>query len=186
MGFMESMERAREELALAENSRERAIGKSRALIRASKAVIHAVHSGADPTVPLESMESLFGDFPGEDARWGPVTDALAEYAEARILVAVAEGCAIPTWESLGVDPGAWAMGLADSVGEMRRLALGRLMAGDLAGAEAVFRTMETVADGLMLFDVPDAVVPLRRKQDVARGVVERTRSDLAVAKVMDG
>ena len=31
--------------------------------------------------------------------------------------------------------------------------------------------------------VPDAVLPIRRKQDIARGVVERTRSDLFTARM---
>lgn len=178
------MEKARKELTLAEKSRERAISKSRALIRASKTVIHAVHSSADLKAPLETMESLFLEILNEELKWGPVTDAVAEYAEAQILVAVAQDDTIPTWETLKISPGPWVMGLADSIGEMRRLVLGKLMSGDLAGAEGTFQTMETVADELMLFDVPDAVVPLRRKQDIARGVVERTRSDLTVAKTM--
>lgn len=58
------------------------------------------------------------------------------------------------------------------------------MSGDIERAINVYRMMEEVTDGLLMFDVPDAVAPMRRKQDIARGVMERTRSDIAIAVVM--
>jgi translin len=36
----------------------------------------------------------------------------------------------------------------------------------------------------MTFDIKDSVAPLRRKQDIARGIMERSRTDLATAKIM--
>jgi translin len=33
----------------------------------------------------------------------------------------------------------------------------------------------------MRFDYPDALIPIRRKQDVARSLVEKTRGDIAGA-----
>lgn len=44
--------------------------------------------------------------------------------------------------------------------------------------------MEELSDAIMIFDVPDAIVPLRRKQDISRGVMEKTRSDMMMAKLM--
>ena len=70
------------------------------------------------------------------------------------------------------------MGLADTVGEIRRVIVGSLMDGDRKRAKALFAAMEDIAEELLMFDVPDAVVPLRRKQDIARGIVEKTRSDM--------
>ena len=57
--------------------------------------------------------------------------------------------------------------------------------GDLQSAIDVFSMMEGIHEGLLLQDIPDAIVPLRRKQDIARGIMERTRSDITTATVMD-
>jgi translin len=41
--------------------------------------------------------------------------------------------------------------------------------------------MEDMFLVIMRFDYPDALIPIRRKQDVARSLVEKTRGDIAVA-----
>jgi translin len=43
--------------------------------------------------------------------------------------------------------------------------------------------MEEISEELRMMDVPDAVVPLRRKQDIARGIMDKTRSDMLGATV---
>jgi translin len=67
---------------------------------------------------------------------------------------------------------------------MRRALLDMLMEGDTERAGALFSEMEEICGEIMLFDVPDAILPIRRKQDVARGLKETTRTDLANAVVM--
>jgi translin len=41
--------------------------------------------------------------------------------------------------------------------------------------------MEDMFLVIMRFDYPDAIVSIRRKQDVARSILEKTRGDVAVA-----
>ena len=41
--------------------------------------------------------------------------------------------------------------------------------------------MEDIFDQLTRFDYPNAIVALRRKQDIARSLIEKTRGELAVA-----
>ncbi|HIJ16733.1 MAG TPA: RNA-binding protein, partial [Thermoplasmata archaeon] len=41
--------------------------------------------------------------------------------------------------------------------------------------------MEDLYTALMRFDYPDAIVAVRRKQDVARSLLEKTRGEVAVA-----
>jgi translin len=53
--------------------------------------------------------------------------------------------------------------------------------GEIEEAAADLAKMEAIFDALLRFDHPDAIVPLRHKQDVARGLLERTRGELAVA-----
>ena len=56
-----------------------------------------------------------------------------------------------------------------------------LLDGDMGSAKEMFRKMEEVHVQVMSFDVPDAMAPVRRKQDVARGVMDKTRSEMLYA-----
>ena len=76
------------------------------------------------------------------------------------------------------------MGLADCIGELRRDMLTALVDGDVERAETLFKTMEELSDALMTFDIKESVVPIRRKQDIARGIMDRSRTDLATARIM--
>ena len=68
--------------------------------------------------------------------------------------------------------------MCDCEGEMRRLAVSELMEGRLDSAQEIFAEMEAMHRIVMGFDVPDSVVQIRRKQDIARGIMDRTRSDM--------
>lgn len=73
-------------------------------------------------------------------------------------------------------------GLADVIGELRRSSLDSLRHDDVSKAEQLLSLMEVVLEGLQSFDYPNALVPdLRRKCDVGRALVERTRGDLTRA-----
>ena len=73
------------------------------------------------------------------------------------------------------------MGLGDVVGELRRATLSRLIEGDLKTAKSYLKKMEKVTDILLKFNYPDGLVPIRRKQDVARSLLEKTQGELAIA-----
>jgi len=73
-------------------------------------------------------------------------------------------------------------GLADVIGELRRSSLDSLRHDDVNKAEQLLNLMEEVLEALQSFDYPNALVPdLRRKCDVGRALVERTRGDLTRA-----
>jgi translin len=71
--------------------------------------------------------------------------------------------------------------MADVIGELRRFALERLREGDIDRATEFLNMMEEMFLVIMRFDFPDALVPIRRKQDVARSLLEKTRGEVAVA-----
>ena len=102
---------------------------------------------------------------------------------AEILCSSVYGEKLPSYEDLGITPQAWIMGMADTIGEIRRAIVTRLMNGRTDEAFSLFSVMEAMCEELLMFDVPDAILPIRRKQDVARGIVEKTRSDLMAAKL---
>ncbi len=185
----ETVSAATAELSALETSRESAIADSRRIIRQTKVVIHGIHTGSDATTELTSLKDMMSgllrlcDDPMVGCS-GPVQDAMAEYAEAVILHAVMNGEDIPGHSDLGISAGAWVLGLADSEGELRRVVMTMLMDGELERAKSIFSMMESIHEQVMLLDVPDAIAPVRRKQDIARGIMDKTRSDITTASIM--
>ncbi|MCL2296172.1 MAG: RNA-binding protein [Methanomassiliicoccaceae archaeon] len=174
----------------AESHREYAIRCSRDIIRETKKVIHSIHVSEDNTGTkrillglVSELKTCINDCPLMTGI-GPADDAFAEYAEAMILDSVVKNEKIPSFGELGIGPGPWALGLADSLGEMRRVVLTSLMSEDVRYAVSMFSKMESVFHTIMLFDIPDPILPIRRKQDIARGVMERTRTDITNAVMM--
>jgi translin len=109
-----------------------------------------------------------------------VEDAMQELAEAAIMVSIASEDDLPTPEELGVPMSSYLMGLADSIGELRRFALDALKEGRMEDALRYLEMMEDMYQVIMRFDFPDALVAIRRKQDIARSLVEKTRGEVAV------
>jgi len=71
------------------------------------------------------------------------------------------------------------LGLADVVGEYRRLTLDALREGNVAKGEKCLKLMDEIYVELMGMDEAYMLVPgLRRKCDVARKIIEITRGDI--------
>jgi translin len=115
---------------------------------------------------------------------GLARDALQESVEATLLGAVLAGTPLPGPEELGVDPEEYLLGLGDLVGEVRRLVHHRLTAADLPKAEEYVRLMDSVYRILMRFDTTRAIVALKPKQDSARALLERTRGEVTMARLL--
>jgi translin len=115
---------------------------------------------------------------------GFLQDAQKEYAEARATRALVAGEALPEPEEVGVGDAPYLNGLAETVGELRRHLLDVLRAGDVARASELFVAMEEIQSLLADIDYPDAITGgLRRSTDIARAVIERTRSDLTLTTI---
>jgi translin len=108
-------------------------------------------------------------------------DAQKEYAEGCITLAVVMGKPIPTPEELCVEPVAWLHGTGEAVGELRRYLLDCMRKGDLSRGDEFLGVMDDIYNILVTIDFPDAITNgLRRTTDMARGVLEKTRSDLTL------
>ena len=185
-------EAAAETLAAKNAAREAALGRCRDAIRNSANAIRAVHrgdfdqarllSGKAGTL-LDEAKTALRDH--QDIRYaGFVHDAEKEYAEASVTLAIISGAAqIPLPASLNVEVPAYLNGLGEVVGELRRYLLDQLRgANDLSRCEQAIDVMEEIYAILVTFDYPDAMTGgLRRTTDSVRGILERTRGDLAVA-----
>jgi translin len=73
----------------------------------------------------------------------------------------------------------YVLGLADVIGECRRVVLDALREGDAEKGEEYLKTMDGIYVELMALDEAYMLVPgLRRKCDVARRIIETTRGDV--------
>jgi len=176
-------------------ARERALVASRSVIRLSANSIRAAHRGEfdragellDEAAGVrdEAVAALEGH--GDIYHAGFLHDAQKEYAEARTTLALVSGGTIPTPQSLGVEYPAYLNGIAEAVGELRRMLLDRLRRGEYDGCEAILGAMDDIYSVLVTIDFPDAMTGgLRRTTDQTRGILERTRGDLTMAIVQHG
>jgi translin len=113
---------------------------------------------------------------------GYVGNAQTEYAEVSVLSAVLRDTTIPTPHELGIDDAAYLNGIGDVVGELRRHILDLIRKGRPSEGEKYLDVMDEFYTELMSIDYPDAITHgLRKKTDVARSLIERTRGDLTNA-----
>ncbi len=171
-------------------ARDLALQRSRELIRLCANTIRAAHrnefaeAAAQLATARETATSMTGSLAGYPDLYyaGYTQDAMKEYAEANITVALVQGHVLPEPEQLGVEYAAYLNGLGEAAGELRRYALDALRRGDIAAAEAMLELMDDIYGVLVTIDFPDALTSgLRRTTDMVRGVLERTRGDLTVA-----
>jgi translin len=173
-------------------ARDAALARARQAVRRSANAIRAAHRGdleaADRLLVearelLDIAESLLAAHP--DVYYaGFLQDAQKEYAEARATRALVGGQPLPAPEEVEVGDAPYLNGLAETIGELRRHLLDVLRAGDVARANRLFGAMEEIHSLLADVDYPDAITGgLRRSTDVARAVIERTRSDLTLTTI---
>jgi len=113
---------------------------------------------------------------------GYTQDALKELAEAHLTRALILKSNLPTPQSLGIESAAYVNGLAEAVGELRRYALDALRRGEVAASESTLDSMDEIYTQLITVDFPSAITrDLRRKTDIARSILERTRGDVTTA-----
>ena len=105
--------------------------------------------------------------------------ARQEYSEANILLNLIEESRFIMPEEIKVPSVDYVLGLADVIGECRRLALDALREADVEKAEKCLHIMDEIYTELMGMDEAYMLVPgLRRKCDIARRIIETTRGDV--------
>ncbi|MBM4250098.1 MAG: haloacid dehalogenase [Euryarchaeota archaeon] len=175
------------ELASKDAVRERTIALSRELVRTCSEAIRALRESGRAAKALGRADRLSAelrkvtDGHPELHSSGTVQNALQELAEAHILESLLSGRAIAAPSAYGCTPAAFLLGMGDAIGELRRISQDALRRGDIREAGDALHVMEGLFATLSAFDYPDAIVPLRHKQDVARGLIEKTRGEVAVA-----
>ncbi|MEM0253797.1 MAG: hypothetical protein QXK78_04475 [Candidatus Bathyarchaeia archaeon] len=127
---------------------------------------------------ISKLNILSKDYP--DIIYGGLFSiALQEYAEARILLHLVTENTFVAPEEIGVPFPEYLLGLADVIGECRRLVLEALRDGNMEKSEFFLKVMEEIYIELLALGDAYMLVPeLRRKCDVARRIIEATRGDV--------
>lgn len=179
--------RVAEELRGREAARDEVLSRARRMRMLSKQAILLIHNDAKmkAAANLEDVRRLFEEtrphverYP-ELKHYEDVEAALEEYTEAAILLGLETKSTYPEPEDIGVGLTSYLLGLCDVPGELRREALDELRTGDFEAAEAYLRRMEEIYLNLVSVEEASLLLKgLRRKLDIARGVIENTRAEL--------
>jgi translin len=171
--------------------RDEALKQARELTRHASLAIRAIHREEQDEAHLEidqarklayTLTNTLRNKHPDLFFAGYTQDAIKEYCEACLTVAMIKGEALPTPQELDAEPPAYLNGLTETLGELRRRCLDLLRPGYSAEVERLLALMDDVFTQLVTMDYPDAITDgLRRRTDLARGIIERTRADITVS-----
>jgi len=109
-----------------------------------------------------------------------------EYTELMAFYSIINNTTIPTPSEMKINPLNYALGLADVIGELRRYALDNIRVDHIEGLNNILENMDEIYTYLFSIDYPIGITQdLRRKVDVARNIIEKTRGDVSLAIQMN-
>jgi len=112
---------------------------------------------------------------------GFVENAAQEFVEIHCLYNIMKGEDLPDPDTIKTTYSAYLLGLCDVVGELRRAALDFMLEGNTTKANEYLQNMDRIYDAIMGFDYPSGLIPIKKKQDMIRGLIEKTRGELVVS-----
>lgn len=173
-----------------DQKREVALRYSRNIIITSRKSMQHLHQGhfreAEDFLLLSSatLKELYDAtkaYP-DLATAGFVENAAQEFVEAQCLLNILQNKDLPDPDTIQTTYSAYLKGLCDVVGELRRKALDTILNGEaLKEAYHYLTIMEDIYDSILRFDYPSSLIPIKRKQDIARSLIEKTRGEMTVA-----
>lgn len=183
--------RIRENFEVKDRIREEGLKISREIVRECRTASFALHgkdfekAGNSIEVAGRVLKKLKARFEGHADIYhaGFVEHAQQEYSEVVVLYSLLKEEEktqnLPSPDELGVEYAAYLNGLGDVVGELRRHILDLIREESFEKAEVFLGIMENIHAVLMDFDYSDAITRgLRRKTDVSRSLIEKTRGDV--------
>ena len=169
--------------------REQALRSSREIIIGCRKAIQLIHQESmknainnikKASTKLQGLYELTKDYP-ELFHAGFVENAAQELVEAQCFYNVMKGRDLPDPDDIKTTYSSYLLGLCDLVGELRRTALDYIRAGEAKEADNYLSMMDDIYDVIIRFDYPSGLIPIKKKQDMVRNLIERTRGELAVA-----
>lgn len=171
------------ELDKKDKRREEVFPKSREIRRLSTKAIKEIHKkDFDKAKELTGgAASLVSGLDSDDMNFKFMQESLQEYTEAVVVYALLQKEDPPSFSELGIPPEYYALGLGDVVGELRKCILDAIRTEQYGEVDYFLELMEEISYEIISLDYPSAIVPIRRKQDAARIMLERTRGEVTVA-----
>lgn len=185
----EIAERIRQDFDVRTAARDKALAQSRTLTRHCAQAIRAIHRDEHQLAQQELASArAIARTANQDLNGFPdlyfagyTQDALKEYVEAAVVIALLTNKPLPSPEELEVEYATYLRGLAEANGELRRRCLDILRSGYSQDAEQLLGFMDDIYAVLVTMDYPDAITGgLRRLTDISRSINERTRGDLTL------
>lgn len=187
--LVDRLDDARQALEAKAGVRDTMLRQRRDLISGAQEVVNLVHQGRHEDASdryqrlLDDVATVRETVEENPDLWraGALRNALQEVAEAwALLVLVGTDAELP---EEATTPEALVLGLADTVGEIRRRALDDLIEDDVDAAIERVEQMERLFEELRTLDVPSGLVDHRHKVDVARQLVDKTRGKVALGRI---
>lgn len=166
--------------------RELCLKSCRDIIRSSRRSIKKIHNGEIEEAKnylLEAKKILKDIKDSAEEHFdilssGYLENAMQELAEAEIFLSIIEDKDFPFPDEINVSCSAYLMGLADAVGELKRKEFYMLKEKNVEGMEKLLHMIEEISDKIFEFDYPSGLIPIKKKQDAIRRMLERMREDL--------
>jgi translin len=183
-------EEIRHQFEVVNSARDIAYQQSRALTSVCARTIRAIHREEwDVTEKLlaearEAARQLIDGTRPYPALYfaGYTQDALKEFVEANLTLALVRDFPLPSPGELGVEENTWLNGLAEAATELRRRILDIIRHEHSEEAERLLADMDEIYSVLVTFDFNDSITGgLRRRTDTVRAVLERTRGDVTTS-----
>ncbi len=190
MDFESVLGKIREEIEKDDAVREKALPLARKAVRKCSESIKMSHRGEFELakIALDEANSIIEEVKTEIAeseyllKSHILDTAFQELAEAANVLSILERGEITTPSEYDIPSRAYLSGMGDTIGELRRAVLESLRRDDINKSTELLALMEHIFEGLKEFDFPNALIPdLRRKCDIARNLIERTRGDVTNA-----
>jgi translin len=189
-GFEAIADRIRDSFERRNRIRDEALTQSRNLTRHAARAIRAIHRDdaqqaqehlAQANELALALRQGLADDP--DLYYsGYAQDALKEYCEAHLTVAIILDREIPSPDDLQAEYATYLNGMSEVVGELRRRIMDLMREGHSPEVERLLETMEEIYAQLVTMDYPDALTyGLRRRTDIARSIIERTQADITIS-----
>jgi translin len=177
------MSQIKEELDRKDKRREEVFFLSREIRRLSTKAVREIHKQDFERARelIDEAASLVSRLNSEDMNFRFMQESLQEYSEAAIAYALLSKEDPPGFTELGIPPEYYALGLGDVVGELRKHILDAIRTEHYDAADYFLELMDEISHEIISLDYPSAIIPIRRKQDTARVLLERTRGDVTIA-----
>ncbi len=172
-----------------ENVREKSLRLARTIIIHCRRGIQRMHqqdfSEADKHLKKASalLAELYDQTKNHQDLYnaGFVENASQEFVEAHCFFNILHEKDLPDPDDIQTTYTAYLKGLCDLIGELRRKALDSVLQGTNEIGQEYLHKMEEIYDAIIRFDYPSSLIPIKRKQDIARSLIEKTRGELVVA-----